>query len=307
MESATEFLEVDSSSDSSPPGYGYKESSPLKQTKRKAHEKITGPSKKVKEEAVIEKFSSDELHFSTMLPFKNHPNGELFFNKQVNEYEDESPPKHFVTALSNVMKEPTSNQKDPLGIIEAWEKWFSIIPETFGKKNLTTAQRNTKANLDHKFHKYYQLLRCIGCLEIPTRVFCHMACKNGCPRKFQDFNDRPFRVSNMQELEDKLHGRHPNDTWNNMQNSSMHLMLKWNDTDLKQQIAPQMGEDEWNVLTPKLIGVHLTKWFKSLDGLDLEDKFELKESLIPTAGLYRNLNEAVKVPHNNREQTPNKI
>ena len=54
-------------------------------------------------------------------------------------------------------------------------------------------------------------------------------------------------------------------------------------------------------------GVHLSKWFKSLDGHDLEDKFELKESLIPTAGLYRNLNEAVKVPQKNREQTPNKI
>jgi hypothetical protein len=111
-----------------------------------------------------------------------------------------------------------------------------------------------------------------------------MACKNGCPRGFIEYNDRPFRQSNMAELEDKLNGRHKQDTWNNMQNSSMHLMLKWEDKELHKLVCPSMKEEDWNNLTPKDIGVLLKQWFQSLHKVDLEDRFDLVESLIPTAG-----------------------
>jgi hypothetical protein len=237
-------------------------------------------------------YSTNELHYSSLIPYKNHPDGELKFNalmKALN-YTIEPPPKYFVKTLKLVMEDKTlqTAQKDPLGIIEAFAKWNDMSRDTFGKKNLTTSQRCVKANLDHKFHKYYQVLRCIGCLEIPVRVFCHMVCRNGCPKEFHDYNDRPFRMSNMQDLELKLNGRHATDTWNNMQNSSMHLMLKWEDSALRQLIAPQVTDEDWHALTPKEIGMHLRDWFENLDKTDLLTKEDLRESLIPTAGTLLN-------------------
>ena len=227
-----------------------------------------------------------------MIPYKNHADGEVKFNnlmKQLN-YTSEPPLKYFVKTLKLVMEDKTLHtpQKDPLGIIEAFAKWNDMSRETFGKTNLTTSQRNVKANLDHKFHKYYQVLRCVGCLEIPVRVFCHMVYRNGCPKEFHDYNDRPFRISNMQDLEQKLNGRHSSDTWNNMQNSSMHLMLKWDDSELRQLVAPQVTDEDWNALSPKEIGMYLIDWFKNLDKTDLGTKEDLRESLIPTAGTLLN-------------------
>jgi hypothetical protein len=119
------MADVGSSSDGSSTSYDYNKSSPLKQTKRKGDNNNIAPSKKAKEEQIVEKLSSDELTFSTLLPFKNHREGEAYFNQQMRTYTTDPPTKHFATALRKVMKDPdlATPQKDPLGIIEAWDKW----------------------------------------------------------------------------------------------------------------------------------------------------------------------------------------
>jgi hypothetical protein len=164
------------------------------------------------------------------------------------------------------------------------EIWNTIQPDLFGsKKNLTPEQRRAKDVVGQKFHSYLQLLRSTDPIKIPVRVFCHMVCQNGCPAEFDGYNDRSFRESNMQELEAKLEGRH-SETWNNLQNASMHLMLKWTDGELKEMIAPQLKAEEWEELNPKQIGGLLQKWLNVLDDEYLETKQELRQSFIPTAG-----------------------
>jgi hypothetical protein len=113
-----------------------------------------------------------------------------------------------------------------------------------------------------------------------------MACQRGCPSDFDGYNDRAFRESNMLELLAKLEGRH-SESWNNLQNASMHLMIKLTDEELKLKIAPQMEAQEWADLNPKQIGRLFQTWLSQLDTQDLETKSDLKEFLIPTAGQHR--------------------
>jgi len=252
-------------------------SSPPKTKKRKAAHKISEPAPK-------EKFSAEELTWDTLRPYKKHPFGE----KKFNQLAKTSPytPNLFVSTLKKVMDDPNVDppQSDPLKIVEAMEQWNSIQPEVFGsKKNLTPEQRRARDIVGQKFHSYLQLLRSTDPIKIPVRVFCHMVCQNGCPPEFDGYNDRSFRESNTQELEAKLEGRH-SDTWNNLQNASMHLMVKWTDEELKDMIAPHIKAEEWVDFNPKQIGVLLQQWLNNLDTEELEAKQELKQAFIPTAG-----------------------
>ena len=63
-----------------------------------------------------------------------------------------------------------------------------------------------------------QVLRSTHILNIPVRVFFHLACKNGCPPEFKNFNDHTFRDPNMQAILHMLEGK-PNVkpcSWNNI-------------------------------------------------------------------------------------------
>jgi hypothetical protein len=90
----------------------------------------------------------------------------------------------------------------------------------------------------------------------------------------------------MQDLELKLDGKHPSQNWNNVLNASMHLMVKWSDTELKAFVAPTMDTEKWQQLNPKDVGVLIQDWFEALDDENLESRTELEQSLIPTAGKY---------------------
>ena len=109
-----------------------------------------------------------------------------------------------------------------------------------------------------------QVLRSTHILNIPVRVFCHLACKNGCPPDFKKFNDRTFRDANMQAVLDMLEGKPNAKPWNNIHNASMHVMMKWDEEELRQRICPSMSPAEFAQLTPKQIGIHLEAWFESL-------------------------------------------
>lgn len=87
----------------------------------------------------------------------------------------------------------------------------------------------------------------------------------------------------MDELEAKLSGKHV-ESWNNMQNLSMHLMVKWTDEELKQIVAPDVAEAVWNSWNPKQIGAQVQKWLDGLDPDTFERQMEFQASLIPTAG-----------------------
>lgn len=257
--------------------------------KRKAEEikKKSGSAKKRQStEHSNEQLILEELKWDTLLPYKNHPDGEKKFNDHLKRRPNDPTPMWFVTTLQNVMKDESLQppQKDPLGIIEAWEKWESIQPNTYSsKKNLTAEQRRAKDLVGQKFHSYLHLLRCADCVKVPVKVFSHMVCQNGCPPDFEGYNDRPFRDANMLELEAKLSGKH-SESWNNMQNLGMHVMVKWSDMELKQLIAADMAEGDWKSLNPKEIGKLVEEWFQKLSSEDLDNRSELIESLIPTAG-----------------------
>ena len=112
-----------------------------------------------------------------------------------------------------------------------------------------------------------QVLRSTHILNIPVRVFCHLACKNGCPPEFKNFNDRTFRDPNMQYILDVLEGKPHAKPWNNIHNASMHVMLKWGKQELCQKVCPSISAEDFVKLTPKEIGVHLEQWFQSLINL----------------------------------------
>jgi hypothetical protein len=237
----------------------------------------------------VEKFSADELKSDTLFPYKQHKLGLDKFNSMVQNKPVYDTPKLFVATLKKVMEDETVQppQKDPLKIVEAMDHLNLIQPQAFAdKKQLTADQRRARDIVGQKFHSYLQLLRCTAPIQIPVRVFCHMACQRGCPSDFDGYNDRAFRESNMLELEAKLEGRH-SESWNNLQNASMHLMIRLTDEELKLKIAPQMEAQSWAELNPKQIGRLFQTWLAELDNEDLETKTELKEFLIPTAGQHR--------------------
>ena len=49
----------------------------------------------------------DELHFGTLIPFKNHDEGLKSFSYNVRTFTTEPAPRHFVEALETVMKDET--------------------------------------------------------------------------------------------------------------------------------------------------------------------------------------------------------
>ena len=53
-------------------------------------------------------------------------------------------------------------------------------------------------------------------------------------------------------------------TWNNIHNASMHVMMKWDEVQLREKICPPMSPSDFAQLTPKQIGSHLEAWFESL-------------------------------------------
>ena len=97
-------------------------------------------------------------------------------------------------------------------------------------------------------------MRSTHILNIPVRVFCHLACKNGCPPDFKLFNDRGFRAPNMQSILDMLERKPNAKPWNNVHNASMHMMIKWDEEKLRTHICPTMDPKMFAKLTPKEVG-----------------------------------------------------
>ena len=86
------------------------------------------------------------------------------------------------------------------------------------------------------------------------------------PPEFKNFNDRTFRDPNvnMQAILDMLEGKPNAKTWNNIHNTSMHVMMKWDEAELRDKICPSMSPAEFAQLIPKQIGCHLEAWFELL-------------------------------------------
>lgn len=230
--------------------------------------------------------ANNDLNFNSLIHFMKHPMGFKRFSDSVRKYPTDPAPKFFVSSLQSVI-EDNPDQRDPLEIVQAWDKWNQIKPLILdSQKSLTLEQRRAKDALDQKFVSYLSVLRCTGTLRIPVRVFCHLACRNGCPPEFKGYNSRTFRESNMQDLELKLDGKHPSQNWNNVLNGSMHLMLRWSDVTLKELVAPRLDSREWEQMNPKVVGGLIQSWFEGLDDEHLESRAELEESLIPTAGTH---------------------
>ena len=66
-----------------------------------------------------------------------------------------------------------------------------------------------------------------------------------------------------------LEGRPGAKKWNNIQNASMHMMLKWDEAELHQHVCPEIPSEEFVKYTPKQIGSLLEKWSETLDTPDL--------------------------------------
>ena len=265
------------------------DTTPAKKPTKKRRNILPG-SPAAKKRKMDKEGDEDELHFGTLIPFKNHDEGLKSFSYNVRTFTTEPAPRHFVEALETVMKDETltPRQTDPLGIVEAWKKYDEVRPLIFTKKAVLTAQESRlKDQVDKRFITYMQVLRCTHVVNIPVRVFCWLACKNGCPSAFKDFNDRTFRQANMDAILDMLEGKPDAETWNNIHNTSMHLMLKFEEEELRKYISPEMSAENFALLTPKEIGALLEQWFQSLDTPDLESKKELEGCLIPKAGQHR--------------------
>ena len=59
--------------------------------------------------------------------------------------------------------------------------------------------------------------------------------------------------------------REPNvKTWNNIHNASMHVMMKWDEAQLREKICPTMSPSDFAHHTPKQIFFYLEAWFESL-------------------------------------------
>ena len=61
-----------------------------------------------------------ELHFGTLLPFKNHEDGLKAFSYAVTTYTSESAPKHFAEALAAVIADDKCDppQTNPMGLFQ---------------------------------------------------------------------------------------------------------------------------------------------------------------------------------------------
>ena len=112
-------------------------------------------------------------------------------------------------------------------------------------------------------------------------IITHHACKNGSPVDFKHYNDHTFRSPNIQGILDMLKGKPHAKLWNTMHNASMHMMIKWDEHELRRNICPEMEPGVFAKLTPKEVGAHLglEAWFKTLDTPDLEHRKDMEESL----------------------------
>ena len=101
-----------------------------------------------------------ELHFGTLLPFKNHEDGLKAFSYAVTNYTSEPAPKHFAEALAAVIADDSCKppQTDPLGIIPAWGAYEKVRPLIFSKKAVMSAQEiSLKDAVDKRFITYMQV------------------------------------------------------------------------------------------------------------------------------------------------------
>ena len=119
------------------------------------------------------------------------------------------------------------------------------------------AEAMLKDQVDKRFITYMQVLRYTHVVNIPVRVFCWLACKNGCPAGFKDYNDRTLHTPNMDIILD---------------------MLKWDEEELHQRVFPSMSAEEFAQLTPKQIGTHLVEWFQVLGFIAVTNSCLLHES-----------------------------
>ena len=98
-----------------------------------------------------------ELHFRTLLPFKNHEDGLKAFSYAVTNYTSEPAPKHFAEALAAVIADNKCDppQTDPLGMIPAREFYNKVRPLIFSKKAVMSAQEIAlKDAVDKRFITY---------------------------------------------------------------------------------------------------------------------------------------------------------
>ena len=101
-----------------------------------------------------------ELHFGTLLPFKNHENGLKAFSYAVTNYTSEPAPKHFAEALAAVITDDKCDppQTDPLGRSPAWESYDKVRPLIFSKKAVMSTQEIAlKDAVDKRFITYMQV------------------------------------------------------------------------------------------------------------------------------------------------------
>ena len=118
--------------------------------------------KKLKAELEAEK---EELHFGTLVSFKNHEDGLQAFSHNVSTFTSDPAPKHFAEALEAVIADKTlePRQTDPLEIIQAWKKYDEVRPVIFTKKAmLSTAEIALKDAVDKRFITYMQVCLCCG-------------------------------------------------------------------------------------------------------------------------------------------------
>ena len=81
----------------------------------------------------------------------------------------------------------------------------------------------------------------------------------------------------MDAILDMLEGKPNTKTWNKIHNTSMHLMLKFEEEELWKYISLEISAEQFALLTLKEIGALLEKWFQSLDTpADLNMKKELE-------------------------------
>ena len=118
--------------------------------------------KKLKTELEAEK---EELHFGTLVPFKNHEDGLQAFSHNVSTCTSDPTSKHFAEALEAVIADKMldPHQTDPLEIIQAWKKYDEVRPVIFTKKAmLSTAEIALKDAVDKRFITYMQVCLCCG-------------------------------------------------------------------------------------------------------------------------------------------------
>ena len=114
-----------------------------------------------------------ELHFGTLLPFKNHEDGLKAFSYAVMNYTSEPAPKHFAEALAAVIADENCKppQTDPLGIIPAWESYEKVRPLIFSKKAVMAAQEIALEDaVDKCFITYMQVCSILLSVDVPYEV-----------------------------------------------------------------------------------------------------------------------------------------